>query len=75
MKLQEFIDMYGISTGAAARIIEMSAQHLRQIIRGAVRPSRRLARDISEYTKGVVSVDEILAIKQDSEHEENQKTG
>lgn len=59
MKLQEFLDMYGITVSGAAKRIEVTPQHLSLIIKGKVRPSKRLAKDISAYTRGAVALEEI----------------
>lgn len=61
MRLAEFFEMYGIAVTRAARIIDCSPQHLMQIADGKVKPSRRLAKDISQYTHGAVSIDDIIS--------------
>lgn len=66
MKFHEFLDMYGIPITSAAKRIEVSPQHLSLILKGRVRPSKRLARDIAAYTRGAVSCDEVLAIRDHS---------
>jgi hypothetical protein len=67
MRLNEFMDQFGITASGAAKRIEMSTHHFRQVAAGKARVSRRLAKDIAEYTRGAVSVEEILSIYTDNE--------
>lgn len=60
MQLKEFFDTFGVAITKAARIIDCTPHHLMGISSGKIKPSRRLARDISLYTRGAVSVDEII---------------
>lgn len=62
MKLKDFFDMYGITVSGAARKIEVSPHHLREIFYGRSKASKRLAKDISQYTQGLVSIEEIMSL-------------
>lgn len=63
MDLQEFFEAFGVNMTAASRLIDVSPQHLRAILSGTVKPSNRLARDIERYSRGIVTVTEILQIR------------
>lgn len=65
MRLSEFMDQFGITASGAAKRIEVSTHHFRQVLAGKARVSKRLARDIAEYTRGAVSIEEVLSIYPD----------
>lgn len=61
MKLDEFIKASGLKIVFVASKIGTTRTHLSNIIRKSKKPSWRLARDISEFTKGEVTIEEILS--------------
>jgi ribosome-binding protein aMBF1 (putative translation factor) len=54
--LRSYLAETGISIKQLSEMINYNAEYLRQIARGSVSPSHRLARDIFNVTGGVVKL-------------------
>lgn len=67
MELREYLFRENISGAAFARKIECDPYYLREIARKDKKPSKRLAKDISNATGGKVSIEEILGIEEKAE--------
>jgi DNA-binding XRE family transcriptional regulator len=69
MELGEFIRSSGLKIIHVADKVGASRNHMSCIIKKNRKPSWRLARDISEFTQGLVSIEEILGGFEDNKKE------
>lgn len=60
MDLRTYIQERKLNASQIARDIGVSIDYMGRLVRGQHKPSRRLARDISIYTQGEVSAEELL---------------
>ena len=59
MKLRVFLVVHELEREKVAKDLDISYNYFNSIIRGIYQPSKKLARKISEYTKGEVTIDEL----------------
>lgn len=60
MDLYVYLAMKRISVTDFAKKLMVSRSYFNQIVVGRMKPSKRLAKDIEEATKGEVTVEELL---------------
>ena len=60
MDLKRYIFDKGLTISQVARDLDITINYFGRIVRGQYKPSKRLARDISIYTQGAVSAEELL---------------
>lgn len=60
MNLRDFLYINKIKVMDFAKSVDISRQHLSEIINGKVKPGRRLAKDIEIVTNGCVTAEELL---------------
>lgn len=69
MELREFIRRSGMKIVHVADQVGSSRNHMSCIIKKNRKPSWRLAKDISDFTQGLVSIEEILGGFEDKKKE------
>lgn len=61
MDLRTYIFMKRCTAAKIARELGVTDNHFRQIVRGEIKPSTRLAKDIAAYTGYAVTIDDLLS--------------
>lgn len=60
MELKTFIFEAGITRTRAAKDLGVTLQYISRVIRKDIRPSLELAKKIESYTRGLVTVEELV---------------
>ena len=73
MKLRDYLKQKKLSESSFAELLQVSQAHVNRILNGKGYPSAKLANKIQKITKGVVTVEDMIRIREKGKTELEQQ--